>query len=224
MLMRRLLAPALVLAVGAAITAPAAAQYGRSSPSEQRQQEEAAKKKKAEDWSNLQLRLPGNNAAGPCPYVKVLYDAARYQEFAGGRESASTVGYTGEIQGVRSRCAYKEGEPIQVSLATTFALGKGPQAQGDGKTYRYWVAVTRRNSSVLAKQWFDLPVSFGGDERATITDEIEQITIPRANKDVSGANFEILVGFEVTPEMAAFNREGKRFRLDAGSTGAASQP
>ena len=34
----------------------------------------------------------------------------------------------------------------------------------------------------------------------------------------SGANFEILVGFDVTPQMAAFNRLGKRFRPNAGAT------
>ncbi|HBB55343.1 MAG TPA: Tat pathway signal sequence domain protein, partial [Hyphomonadaceae bacterium] len=28
-----------------------------------------------------------------------------------------------------------------------------------------------------------------------------------------GANFEILVGFELTPEQLAFNTDGKRFRL-----------
>lgn len=222
--MRPLFSAALALLIGAAVAAPAAAQYGRTSPAEQREQEDAAKKKAQDSWSTAQGRLRGSRAAGPCPYVKILYDAARYQEFAGGRESASTVGYTGEIQGVTSDCAYKEAEPIQVRMETTFAFGKGPQAQGEAKTYRYWVAVTRRNSSVLAKQWFDLPVSFGGDDRALVTDEIESITIPRASKDTSGANFEILVGFEVTPEMAAFNREGKRFRIDAGSTGAASQP
>ena len=33
---------------------------------------------------------------------------------------------------------------------------------------------------------------------------------------MSGNNFEILIGFEVTPQMAEFNRDGKRFRLDAG--------
>ena len=54
-------------------------------------------------------------------------------------------------------------------------------------------------------------------------DTIEQITIPRADAKVSGGNFEVLVGFDVTPEMAAFNREGKRFRVNAGQT-AQAQP
>jgi hypothetical protein len=34
---------------------------------------------------------------------------------------------------------------------------------------------------------------------------------------VSGENFEILVGFDVTPEMADFNRQGKRFRINVGA-------
>ncbi|MDP3595239.1 MAG: Tat pathway signal sequence domain protein, partial [Phenylobacterium sp.] len=48
-------------------------------------------------------------------------------------------------------------------------------------------------------------------------EKIGQVTIPRATQTTSGANFEILVGFDVTPEMAAFNRDGKRFRLNAGT-------
>jgi hypothetical protein len=50
----------------------------------------------------------------------------------------------------------------------------------------------------------------------TRTEEIDRIVIPRATADTSGENFEILVGLELTPEQLAFNRAGKRFRLDAG--------
>jgi len=41
---------------------------------------------------------------------------------------------------------------------------------------------------------------------------LKGISIPRASAKVSGANFEVLVGFDVTPEMIAFNRDGKRFK------------
>jgi len=54
--------------------------------------------------------------------------------------------------------------------------------------------------------------------RVYTTDEIKEILIPRATMTTSGANFEVLVGFEVTPEMAAFNREGKRFRPNVAPT------
>ena len=49
----------------------------------------------------------------------------------------------------------------------------------------------------------------------TRTEHIDRITIPRANAEVSGANFEILVGLELTPEQLQFNRDGKRFRISA---------
>ena len=46
----------------------------------------------------------------------------------------------------------------------------------------------------------------------------QTIVIPRAEATTSGDNFEILVGFDVTPQMAEFNRTGSRFRVNAGTT------
>lgn len=154
--------------------------------------------------------------AGPCPYVKILYDASRYVEMADfDRPSYATVGYTGEIEGVSSDCEYRDSDPIRVDFNLLFSLGKGPQAQGDGKTYRYWVAVTERNSAVLDKEYFDLPVNFSGADRTT-AEPSHTVVIPRAEATTSGGNFEILIGFEISPEQAAFNRSGSRFRPNAG--------
>ena len=156
-------------------------------------------------------------AAGPCPYVKILYDAARYVELTGDRVSASNVAYTGEIEGLVSDCAYQEDEPITVHTRVLFNLGRGPQAEGSGRTYRYWIAVTERNKAVLAKEYFDLPVNFeDGALTASVTQD-QVVVIPRAEATTSGDNFEILVGFEVTPQMAEFNRTGSRFRVNAGA-------
>ena len=46
---------------------------------------------------------------------------------------------------------------------------------------------------------------------------MNRISIPRADGSISGVNFEVVVGFELTPEQLEFNRAGKRFRLDAGA-------
>ena len=157
--------------------------------------------------------------------MKALYDAARYVEFKDDREASSAVIYSGEIEGVSSGCAYKGSEPIRVALQVLFDLGRGPQANENHKTYRYWVAVTDRNHAVLAKEDYELPVTFpAGHDRVLITETLGGVTIPRHDSNVSGGNFEILVGFEVTPQMAAFNREGKRFHVDAGQTAQAQAP
>ncbi|MDI1327262.1 MAG: Tat pathway signal sequence domain protein [Brevundimonas sp.] len=162
-------------------------------------------------------------AAGPCPYVKVLYDAARYVELTGDRVAAANVGYTGEIEGLVSDCGYQNDEPITVEMRVLFNLGRGPQAQGDGRTYRYWIAVTERNRAILAKEYFDLPVDFDGAQTATVTQD-QTIVIPRAEATTSGDHFEILVGFDVTPQMAEFNRSGSRFRVNAGTPATTPPP
>ena len=212
----------MLLAAGlivAGSTVPELALAQRRGNDEQRQQEEAAKKRKREsEWADVQAPLPQLRNAGPCPYVKVLYDAGRYVEFKDGREASGSVAYTGEIQGISAGCQYKDDEPIKVAMEVLFELGRGPQAESSTKNYRYWVAVTKRNDAVIAKEYFDLPVTFAaGQDRLYAREKIGQVTIPRATQTTSGANFEILVGFDVTPEMAAFNRDGKRFRLNAGT-------
>ncbi|MFC0634873.1 Tat pathway signal sequence domain protein [Brevundimonas balnearis] len=163
------------------------------------------------------LRRQAN--VGPCPFVKILYDAARYVELENNQASASAVGYTGEIEGVSAGCSYQGDEPITVDFNVLFNLGRGPQAQGDQRTYRYWVAVTERNRAILSKEYFDLPVNFDGQQTAQIEQQ-QRVVIPRAEATTSGGNFEILIGFDVTPEMAAFNRTGSRFRPQAGVGGA----
>ena len=183
------------------------------------QADDAAKKKKDEEWSGPQaLDLPGTHNAGPCPFVKVLYDAGRYVEFKDGHEASSAVGYSGEIQKLASGCSYKGTQPIHLEMEILFGFGRGPQATSNSKTYRYWVAVTDRNQEILAKEYFDIKAVFPqGQDRVLMTDHINAIDIPRATNVVSGGNFEVLVGFDVTPEMAEFNRLGKRFHVNAGT-------
>ncbi len=76
--------------------------------------------------------------------------------------------------------------------------------------------MTERNKAVLAKEYFDLPVSFDGEQRTSVTQD-QVVVIPRADATTSGDNFEILIGFDVTPQMAEFNRTGSRFRVNAGT-------
>ncbi|MFL5295646.1 MAG: Tat pathway signal sequence domain protein [Phenylobacterium sp.] len=228
--MRRLM---LVTAATFLVAAPFAAhaQYGGGAGSgrpgggadQQQQQDDAKKRKRDKEWGDQQAPLPALRNSGPCPFVKTLYDASRYVEFKEDREASANVGFTGEIQNLSAGCQYKDEEPIRVTMDVLFEFGRGPQAQGSSKTYHYWVAVTDRNREVIARQDFTIPVNFpSGKDRVIVTDTIGNITIPRGTATTSGANFEVLVGFDVTPKMAEFNRQGKRFRVNAGTTALAS--
>jgi hypothetical protein len=231
--MRRIASSAFLAGVAFAwLGVPAAhAQYGgggggggpRGGGGQQQQQDDddAKSKKRQEEWgeNGKNLSLPQLRNAGPCPYVKVLYDAARYVELKDNQAATSAVGFTGEIENIASACEYKNAQPIEVQARLLLELGRGPAAGSDHKVYRYWVAVTDRNRAILAKQYFEVPVTFApGQDRVQRTEDITGITIPRADIKVSGANFEVLIGFDVTPEMATFNRQGERFRVNAGET------
>ena len=215
------LAPALAALALASVADPVTAD-AQVRPGQQRPGETSSGQNADGSQQNQRSRAPRfaplrrNAAAGPCPYVKILYDAARYVELTGDRVASSNVGFTGEIEGLTSECAYQGDDPITVQTRVLFNLGRGPEAEGDARTYRYWIAVTERNKAVLAKEYFDLPVDFDGAETTSVTQD-QTIVIPRAAATTSGDNFEVLVGFDVTPQMAEFNRTGSRFRVNAGT-------
>lgn len=166
-------------------------------------------------------RMLGNDPrqnVGPCPLMGVLYDSSRVVDFAApNNQRYANIEFTGEMQGIRGLCRYVEADPITMSVEVDMAFGRGPASTSDRQTYRYWVAVTRRGRAPIEKAYFDVDVRFPRNEAVvTRTEHIERITIPRATPETSGENFEILVGFELTPEQLQFNRDGRRFRIDAG--------
>lgn len=154
---------------------------------------------------------------GPCPRAFALYEASRMVEIKGS-ESFSNVGFTAEMNEVRSLCRYFGGSPISVDLEVDMAFGRGPMAQGATHTYNYFVAVTRKNIAVIEKEYFPVTVTFPpGVNVMQTTERLEGISIPRAKETTSGANFEVITGFEVTQAQKEFNEAGKRFRVSAGA-------
>ncbi len=149
----------------------------------------------------------------PCPNIVVLAEAARFVEFDG-QETLDDVAYSGEITNVSTSCRYFEDRPIDQQLDISFAFGKGPKGAEGEKYFKYWVAVTRKDREVIAKKEFIVPADFK-DERVVVvtTEEVDKIVIPRHDAEVSGLNFEIIVGFSVTPEQAIFNRSGKSLKF-----------
>ena len=166
----------------------------------------------------LQIGEAAERNVGPCPRAFALYDAARIVEFRGEAQTFDNVGFTGEIDKVRSLCRYVGDNPITGDVEITFHLGRGPAAEGQSEAiYQYWMAITRKNIAVIDKQTFPLQVTFPeGADRVTVTKTIEDYEIARASDTTSGENFEIVVGFEVTEAQRLFNAGGSRFRVNAG--------
>jgi hypothetical protein len=189
---------------------------------------EDARAARAQRAPNAFDRMIGNDRrpnVGPCPLMGVLYDTARIVKFNQPNvQRYANIEFTGEMQGVHGLCRYVESDPIRMNMEIEMAFGRGPAATSDRQTYRYWVAVTRRGRAPIEKVYFDVDVRFPrGAQVVTHRETIDEIVIPRANEEISGENFEILVGFDLTPEQLQFNRDGRRFRIDAGDTQAPGQ-
>lgn len=150
----------------------------------------------------------------PCPNVLVLSEAARMIEFAGEAKTLENIAYTGEILDVRTICRYYDEEPIEASVEIDFAFGRGPMATERAKNVNYFVAVTRTDRDLIAKQEFTIPVQFRGDRAVvTLKDSVDQIVIPRKDGNVSGVNFEIIVGLSLTRDQVVYNRSGKSLKF-----------
>ena len=54
----------------------------------------------------LEVGQAGEANPGPCPRAFAIYDASRIVEFRDTRQSFANVGFTGEINKVRSLCRY----------------------------------------------------------------------------------------------------------------------
>ena len=186
---------------------------------------EEAQQQRAPNFFDRMICNDQRPNVGPCPLMGVLYDTARVVRFEQpGNQRYANIAFTGEMQGVRGLCRYVDADPIRMNMEIEMAFGRGPAATTDHQTYRYWVAVTRRGRAPIEKVYFDVDVRFPrGEQVVTQRERIDQIVIPRANEEISGENFEILVGFELTPEQLQFNRDGRRFRIDAGENQAPGQ-
>ena len=151
---------------------------------------------------------------GPCPVAATLYDTSRVVE-VNGPERHENVVFTGAVEGVRGYCRYVGTNPITMEIEVDFAFGKGPRATGSSRSYPVFVTVVRRDKSVLAKEKFNIDVAWpAGKDIVRHTETIPGIVIPRANETVSGSNFEVFVGFDLTPEQLAYNRSGTRFTIN----------
>ena len=216
----RVLVLSAVLALGACASSrtPTVELPGGVNPDEEREQ-------RAPNFFDSLIGNDQRPNVGPCPLMGVLYDSSRVVAFVEPENQRyANIRYTGEMQGVNGLCRYVEADPIAMNIEIDMAFGRGPAATTDRQTYRYWVAVTRRGRAPIEKAYFDVDVRWPrGENVVTRRERIEHIVIPRANEEISGENFEILVGFELTPEQLQFNREGRRFRIDAADNSSPGQ-
>jgi hypothetical protein len=147
---------------------------------------------------------PQETAGFGCPRIGILREAAEATTFRpGAGRDATDVAYRARIVDYGGRCAIDAGM-VEVELDLRMAALRGPGAAGDRIGYQYFVAVTDPAQNILAREAFDVDFVFEGRPQAGSLEQLTQrIPLPRG---VDGRNYEILVGFALTPEQVEWNR------------------
>ena len=146
-----------------------------------------------------------------CPRIGALYDASQITVFGpGAGRDISNVAYDGEIGRVRGECD-NDGSAAEVEIKFDLDLRAGPQGRTGEQTFQYFVAVTELNQRVLNKQVYNFTAEFKpGEPRVYETKEVKKIRIPYQRLGRADL-YEVLVGWELSPEQLAYNRNTSPF-------------
>jgi ABC-type proline/glycine betaine transport system substrate-binding protein len=130
-----------------------------------------------------------------CPNVGVLRDAGTLRTDQG----------VAILSGILANCGYDDTSvTIAANVMITARANEG--ASGGTIPVTYFVAVTDPNRNILSKKTFTTSVTVGSDTQETLT---QVIPVP---KTMDARWFEVLVGFQLTPEQVAANRNANEGR------------
>eukprot|EP00435_Cladocopium_sp_Y103_P077169 s1_g908.t1 len=146
----------------------------------------------------------------PCPGVGILGGAESLTSFTGSGNDITDIALTAELERVVSQCEYDIDDGIiYVDLAVRGVAEIGPAATSRVVAVPMFIALTEVNSRVLRKDTFMLPLTFEGNQRTTsFIHTIEETKVPYVAR-IDGSAYEILVGFQLTPEQLAFNKRDR---------------
>lgn len=146
----------------------------------------------------------GEEETRPCPRAVVLNDASRQVKFNGEGRDLTDVLFEASISTGRLVCEYDD-DVLDVDLQVEVVASRGPANSDRLADIRYFVAVSRTDQTVLARESFDIAIPFAGNRtRVSGLEEIGQIIPLPAGQD--GGDYVIYVGLELSRDEIEYNR------------------
>jgi len=149
-----------------------------------------------------------NKRVLPCPNVAVLPNAGNITIFRSGPgRDLVDVEFEGVIIPTSGECVY-ENDDSEVLAELILRIGaiKGPAATSQKQVFPFFVAIADKNKKVLGKKIFESLIEVPqGKRRGAVQEEIVQ-RIP-ITSGRSGADYTIVMGFQLTNEQLEYNRK-----------------
>lgn len=147
----------------------------------------------------------GRGFAPACPRVGILGDAADLRRYRDDSRDLTDLRINGRVTGIAGKCSAGEGATLHTELSVAFSVARGPAAASRSADLTYFVAVVRQGD-ILDKQDLPLHVNFPANtDQVHVTGAPVTLTLPTP-KGVSGAAYQVLVGFQLSPAELAENR------------------
>ena len=145
-----------------------------------------------------------------CPGAGILADARMKVDYRGsGGRDITDVAYRWELLDVATICDYDE-TVVSVDYALSMSVNLGPAARESAVSTPVFVALTKDGESVMDKTYFDAEVEFAPGQRSVVyTRTFENMEIEVGEEN--GAAYEIIIGFQLTPQEVEENRRRARY-------------
>lgn len=142
----------------------------------------------------------------PCPPVAKVDDAATLTRFAGTGRDLTDIQFEAEIGRVATGCDY-DSDKVDMVVQVEFIASRGPADQERKAPFTYFVAVARTDHTILGRESFQSVIEFPGNQTRAVTREPDvELEIPLREGE-AGRNYRVYIGFVLTEEELAFNRQ-----------------
>lgn len=137
-----------------------------------------------------------------CPAASVVANAGTLVHFEGEDRNQGDVVFEATITGIQVECQQDEGIYHEVNFA--IIARRAPGADVSAVRVPYFVVLMRDNNLITAKKVYEATIEFtpGLDTagvRETIVQTFEDVDIARRY------DYELLIGFQLTPDQVAYN-------------------
>jgi hypothetical protein len=155
--------------------------------------------------------LPGE-AVQPCPATSVLGDAASVTKLRAGASAGSKAAGDVVLSAVMSRaqldCNFdREANTLSVNVHFAVRVARGGAAgNGPVPELDYFVAVLDADGNMLVKHLLQGMPDLAGKPTNIYRQNVDDLVVPMT-KDKRPPDYQILTGFQLTPQELAYNRE-----------------
>ncbi|MSP95380.1 MAG: hypothetical protein EXR00_08920 [Alphaproteobacteria bacterium] len=148
----------------------------------------------------------------PCPSTAVLSDAVTVTKVKPGTPSGmaanpQNVVLTAEMSRAQLECDYdREANTLSVDISFAVRATRGAGAAGAAEpALDYFVAIVDIDNNVLVKKQFQSRPALGNRQTGVFQENVESFAIPLM-EGKRPYDYEILTGFQLTPDELAYNR------------------